>query len=237
MPSRPLITQLRFTLENFCHSQLCICCGIHCDRNTLICVDCAAQLPRVSNPCLLCGLPNHRPGEICGSCLNHPPRWSRIRAPFVYNQPVRDMLLSLKFNDSLFHVTALVEACIENFCDSDVEALVPVPLHPQRLLQRGFNQSQEIAVQLAMRLNIPLASHCIERIKITEPQSGLSLNQRKKNIRGAFKRVKELPQRIAVVDDVITSGSTLDEVVKVIQRAQPECKIEIWSLARALKHD
>jgi len=118
-----------------------------------------------------------------------------------------------------------------------VEALIPVPLHPSRLKQRGFNQSAEIANLLSKQLDIPLDRHSLKRIKATEFQYGLSLHKRQKNLLKAFQFRPEKPYRsVAIIDDIITSGSTMSEICKLLKRQGIE-HIEVWSLARALKHD
>ncbi|HTQ99285.1 MAG TPA: hypothetical protein VMH83_04810 [Candidatus Acidoferrum sp.] len=113
--------------------------------------------------------------------------------------------------------------------------LLPVPLHATRLRERGYNQSLLMARDLGRALAIPVATHALQRQRITPPQQGLSAPQRRRNLRGAFVLTEPLPQRrIALIDDVVTTMSTVNEIARVLQRGQaspPE--IHVWCLARA----
>jgi ComF family protein len=116
------------------------------------------------------------------------------------------------------------------------EVLLPVPLHRKRLLDRGFNQAFEIARALSQLLDIPVDSHALSRIRDTDSQSGLSANQRQKNILKAFAYEASTPySHVAVVDDIITTGSTANEITKTLHRTGVE-QVEIWGLARVSRY-
>jgi ComF family protein len=110
--------------------------------------------------------------------------------------------------------------------------LVPVPLHPGRLAERGYNQALEIARVLGGGLDLPLDSRCCHRVAATPPQAGLDEVARRRNIRGAFAVHSPLPwSRVAIVDDVVTTGSTVSELARVLRRAGVR-EIEVWAAAR-----
>jgi len=157
-------------------------------------------------------------------------------APLVYTGSVRKLIHDYKFNEQIHIANALLSGLYPYFEKRPVEVLLPVPLHPSRLLDRGFNQSAEIAKVLSRHLNIPFDTTSLRRIKSTEFQSGLSLNKRRKNLLKAFEYVPQQQYHsVALVDDVITSGSTMSEICKQLQKSGTQ-HIEVWSLARALKH-
>jgi ComF family protein len=113
------------------------------------------------------------------------------------------------------------------------DILIPVPLHPSRLRERGFNQAQEIARPVARRLQLPLAARAVERQFSTAPQTGLPARIRRRNLRGAF-RVREsfAGLKVALLDDVITTGSTVEELARVVVRAGA-LDVQVWAFARA----
>ena len=119
---------------------------------------------------------------------------------------------------------------------NDVEipdAIVPVPLSSKRLRQRGFNQSIEIARPLAQRWAIPVDTGSVKRIRNTQPQTGLDRKQRRKNIRGAFEIVRNPDvQHVAIIDDVVTTTSTVNELSRVLKTAGVK-RVDVWSIARA----
>ena len=111
---------------------------------------------------------------------------------------------------------------------------MPVPIHPRRLYKRGFNQSQEIARVLASRLGLPLKSNLVKKTRITAPQFELSPKQRLKNVKGAFKLQGKLAYKhLAIVDDVITTGSTLNEITRILKQAGAE-SVVAWACARTI---
>lgn len=237
MSGRRIYLNLRYKISRFLNPALCLSCGIPIPSTHFICQYCLVSLELVNNPCRCCGLPNKATGTTCAACRFNPPRWNSMTAPLVYSKNTRKLIHDLKFNEQIHHANALLTHTIKYYRDSSVESLIPVPLHTSRLLERGFNQSEEIARILSDRLNIPLDTRSLTRIKATEPQSGLSLNKRRQNILKAFQFEPKKPYRsVALIDDIITTGSTLTEISKVLSRAGIQ-HIEVWSIARALKHD
>jgi ComF family protein len=160
-----------------------------------------------------------------------------MTAPLVYSDNTRKLIHDLKFNEQIHLANALITHLFQYYQNRCVEVLIPVPLHYIRLLERGFNQSEEIARILSDRLNIPLDTKSLTRVRMTEPQSGLSINKRRQNLLKAFRfEPQKCYRSVAIVDDIITTGSTLTEISKVLSRSGVT-HIEVWSLARALKHD
>ena len=160
-----------------------------------------------------------------------------MTAPLIYQGLTRNLLIQLKFAESLYLASSLVSATIDHFRDSKPlpEVLLPVPLHRKRLLDRGYNQAFEIAQALSRLLDIPVNTRALSRIRDTDSQSGLSAYQREKNILKAFAYDASTPySHVAVIDDIVTTGSTANEITKTLRRAGVR-RVEIWGLARVSK--
>jgi ComF family protein len=114
------------------------------------------------------------------------------------------------------------------------DCILPVPLYKKRLRLRGYNQSIELARPVANRLDIPLDLQSVKRVRDTQSQTGLDKKQRRKNIRAAFEIVEPLSaQHVAVVDDVVTTTSTTNELAYILKKSGVE-RVDVWSIARAL---
>jgi ComF family protein len=216
--------------------KLCPGCAHQLPLSEIFCPRCLERLGPIHNPCRLCGLENQTKDDICAVCLYDPPRWQQMTAPLAYRGLTRELLLSLKFSQSLYLARSLVSTVIDRFADTRPEVLLPVPLHKKRFIERGFNQAFEITRILSTQLDIPLDSGSLQRIRDTQAQAGLSANQREKNILKAFTCSNNKAYRhVAVVDDIVTTGSTANEITKTLHRAGIET-VEIWGLARVVKY-
>ncbi len=231
-PWRWLATSLDYLLA----PGVCVACGGEVDGARQICACCEDRLPRIAEPCGACGEPRAGPGIVCARCLRNPPRWQRLRAPYAYRGLARQYLLQLKFDEATWLGRVLCDAGLEAFRAAEIrpEVLLPVPLHRSRLLERGFNQAEFVARRLGAALDIALDRRALTRRRATEPQSGLSAARRRDNLRGAFAYEPRRQYRhVAVVDDIVTSGSTADEITKLLHRAGVDY-VEIWALARTI---
>jgi len=216
---------------------LCLACGHELEGAGSICASCSRHLKQVPNPCHYCAQPNPVAGTVCPSCLLNPPRWQKMIAPLQYRGLVRDYLIQLKFSERLYLTKTLCDQCLEPFCHGSPkpEVLLPVPLHRLRLFERGYNQADEIACLWSAALTIPLDRHALTRKRPTPSQSGLSAAQRKLNVRQAFAYRPKRPYRhVALVDDIVTTGSTVTEITRVLHDAGVE-HVEVWALARVYR--
>ncbi len=224
-------------VDNLLSPGLCHGCDCEIDAAADLCSACRNRLQRVPNPCAVCAEPNPVASAVCPRCLINPPRWQKIVAPFRYRGLVRRFILQLKFDDAIHLGRAL---CRESLRDlrSDAalpEVLLPVPLHRARLFERGYNQADEIARFWSAELGVPLDRRVLQRRRNTLSQSGLSAAQRAANLRGAFAYdARKAYRHVAIVDDIVTTGSTIDEIVRVLHRAGVEF-VEVWALARAYR--
>lgn len=177
--------------------------------------------------------------QICGRCLATPPAFYRTQAAFYYESVVQDLIQSLKFHQQLHISRLLVDLWVEQLDTGLVEVIIPVPLHSSRLLERGFNQSLELAKQLSKRTGIPVLSNTMFRVKATSSQSLLDAKERQKNVKGAFSVVEKAAfklksvKEVVLLDDVMTTGATLDQLAQTLQRTYPHLNIQAWVVAKA----
>lgn len=217
---------LDFIFPPLCH----ICRSFIPDAGELhICADCREHLPLVKSPlCTLCGIPFIGAGgnHICGECQLHPPHFVSARAHLLYEGSARDLIHLFKYSHRthLRRPLALLalEGLTEFVTSRNPDVIIPVPLHRSRLRSRGFNQAVLLGGLFSNRLSIPMLADGLIRTRPTEPQIELSAEDRKNNVKGAFaaKRVDSISgKRILLLDDVMTTGSTVNECARVLKKA------------------
>lgn len=201
-----------------------------------LCADCDRELPRLpARRCASCALPIPD-GAICGACLDRPPRYDDVTAVFAYDFPVNALIQAFKYGGNLA-VATMLGSTLGGAVAAPADAIIPMPLSPQRLRQRGFNQALEIARGVSRITGIPVMGDACRKVIETRPQATLPWKERAKNMRGAFVCDADLGgKRIAVIDDVMTSGATLNELAKNLRRAGA-VHISGWVVARTLRQD
>jgi len=199
----------------------------------LICDACDAELPRLSAPaCPRCALASPG-GLVCGRCLRDDPAYDATRAALAYEFPADALIQALKFRGELALAPLLAALLAPSLGEERIDCIVPLPLSRERLRRRGFNQSMEIARHLGR--GTPDAMLC-ERTRDAPPQMELPYGERQRNVRGAFRCTRSLDgARIAVVDDVMTTGATLDEIARTLKRAGA-AHVENWVVTRTPLH-
>ncbi len=215
----------------------CLLCDAPGARGLDLCAPCAAELPRNAPCCARCAAPLAHAAPVCGRCLRWVPPWERAWAPFRYQPPLDYLLQRFKFDGRLEHGALLGELMALALPSTPAGAaprlLVPVPLHPQRLRQRGFNQAVVLGRELARRATLPLRPDVLARVRRTPPQVALDARARRVNLRGAFALAQPVRgQRVVLLDDVITTGATLGEAARVLLRGGA-ASVEVWALAVA----
>lgn len=213
----------------------CLLCGAHGQGALSLCPDCAAELPRNDPCCARCALPLDAPAPLCGRCVRRSPPWDAAWAPFRYEWPLAQLEARFKFGGELAAGRTLASLWIAAPRPQELpQAIVPVPLHRSRLRRRGYNQALELAKPLARALGVPLLRDGLRRVRATDAQTELTAVQRRRNVRGAFavESGGALPEHVAVLDDVFTTGATLGECVRVLKRAGAS-RVDAWALARA----
>jgi ComF family protein len=213
----------------------CLLCASN-SASSLLCPACTADLPQL--PAALCPQCGEETtlGERCGACLKDPPAFARTIALFRYEFPVDRLIQALKYGHQLALAPWLGYQLGERLVAADYDLLLPLPLHPSRLRTRGFNQSLEIARVTGKALGIPMSPGILTRIRATPPQAELPLKERGRNVRGAFECARDLGgKRILLVDDVMTTGSTLREAARILN-LHGAGQITVAVAARALCH-
>lgn len=208
---------------------LCPLCYVTVSEDGILCPSCWPKVNFISEPyCKGCGEPLEcSPTEdlLCALCLKDPFAFQEAQGVFYYNATVRPLILRFKYADAT-HLAAFLArwmAWDENYL-KDVDAIIPVPLHWTRLMQRGFNQAALLARHLSLYTKIPFLPHILKRIKATAPQGKMSKERRAQNLRRAFKvpekyHAKIQGKTILLVDDVMASGATLQFSSKALLTA------------------
>lgn len=192
-----------------------------------LCESCSADLPRLDGPlCPRCALASPS-GAVCGRCLAEPPHYDATFAALAYAFPADVLVHALKFRGELA-LAPFLSALLKMRIPQDVDRVVPVPLSPQRLRERGYNQAVEIARHLGGRLELDACA----RERDAPPQAGLDREARRRNVRGAFAcRRSFAGERVAVVDDVMTTGATLDALAAALKAAGAS-RVVNWVVCR-----
>ena len=199
----------------------------------LLCAPCDAELPRLGDErCPRCALDSPG-GALCGRCLAQSPAYDATHAALAYDFPADALVHALKFRGELALAALLASFLADRGRGERIDHVVPVPLSAERLRSRGYNQAVEIARHLR-RDALELA--LCERTRDSPPQIELPYGERRRNVRGAFRCTRTLDgARIAVVDDVMTTGATLDEIARTL-KAAGAAHVENWVVARTLLH-
>jgi ComF family protein len=214
-------------------SPRCLLCGESGVEGRDLCRACTQALPWNGSACLRCALPLPVPGT-CGACLQRPPPLTETHAAFVYRFPLDRLVPRFKFHNDLVAGRLLSELMAEGLRGlPKPAALVPVPLHNSRLRQRGYDQALELAKPLARVLQVPLLPQALVRLRATAPQSELDAGARQRNLRGAFavRADAALPDHVALIDDVMTTGATLEAAARRLRRAGV-ARVDAWICAR-----
>jgi len=216
----------------------CVLCG-QASGSICICAPCRGDLPWAGPQCRQCALPLPASGgQTCGQCLQQPPPFSRTVSPLQYRFPADQLVRAFKFHRQLAEGRVLSHLLCEylvvkGFTPPDL--LIPVPLHYTRMITRGFNQAGELAGYASRVLGIPQLATSLRRKRNTKAQSGLSRQQRRRNMRGAFywHSAAKPGRHVALIDDVMTTGTTVSECAAVLKRAGAQ-RVDVWVPTRAV---
>jgi ComF family protein len=218
-------------------------CSEPADTTTPICSACETELPWLGDHCQTCALPLPAPGLTCGQCLQQPPAFERVVAPWVYSFAVDTLITRFKHNAKwpLGHLLGeLLAQYLQHRFDEDLdrpEVLIPVPLATKRLRQRGFNQAAMLARWLSESLKIPCDETLLLRIQDTSAQQELKADARKRNLRNAFALAPDTcvaGRHLALIDDVLTTGATAQTLARLLMDAGA-ARVDVYCLARTPK--
>lgn len=213
------------SLRDLLFPPVCIKCGQQVVQHQALCADCWKTLHFITAPlCACCGLPFDLPveeGTLCASCLADRPVPEKIRSAVVYDEASKGIILRLKHGDAPDLALSLAPWLVragQGLLDY-ADVLAPVPLHRWRLLRRHYNQSALLAREVARQSGVPLAPELLLRTRATDPQGHKNRKDRHQNVKDAFVPNPDYDiagKKIVLIDDVMTSGATLDACAKAL---------------------
>lgn len=227
--------------SSFIFKPYCCLCG-KMEGDTL-CQSCQNYLPIAKVYCLSCGI-NIEQGTqesdlYCGSCCSGPKPYRHTISCFWYEEPVQTLIQDYKFRQKLFLTPILGKLMLQQIKHyysqyqlTYPDFLIPMPIHPKRLRERGYHQVYELTKILSQKLLIPIHRQASQRIQHSSPQSTIPFKERKKNVKNAFQSKKIACSHIAIIDDVITTGETVSALCHTLIRENPGLIIDVWCLAR-----
>ncbi len=228
----PQLTKLKEIALDLLFPQRCVGCGKEGD---LICRSCYRALPRIMPPlCPRCGKPQSS-GILCPSCVSWQAEIDGIRSPFRFEGVIRQAIHQLKYRNIRALALPLAKLLSDYLTTNPVpgEVLVPVPLHPKRLRERGYNQSNLLAHELGKLINLPVIDDCLIRQRHAPPQTKAStVDERRSNVANTFSCCNHglRGKQTLLIDDVSTSGATLDACATVLKEAEVT---SVWGLVIA----
>ena len=226
------------TLQNSLFPPHCRLCLASATNNLSICQDCLKDLPHIRHHCRQCARPlPTTAGDTCGQCQRKPPAFQHCTALLAYTYPVDQLIIRIKFSNDLALAESLgklLSKRLQKTVKQWPDLILPVPLHRKRLAERGYNQALELARPIATATGIPLKPRLCKRHIHTRTQSLLPVSDRRDNLRDAFNVCGNIADaHIAIIDDVMTTGSTLDELAKHLLRNGAR-QVDAWVLAKSL---
>lgn len=233
----PLSTLNRFKVNKERRSGRCVTCLRDSAQNGL-CQDCRNDLPANRWCCQTCALPLPFPAPDgrCGECQTSPPCYSRSLIPWRYQFPVDGMISRYKYHGQHKFARPLLADFADHIeyhlaTEARPDLLIPAPMHWTRRWHRGFNQAQDIAEAVAKRLDLPVNARLVRRTRRVHSQRKLNRASRLGNLQGLFEVTGPVPAKVAIVDDVVTTGATVRELASVLAGAGAK-DIQVWALAR-----
>jgi ComF family protein len=219
---------------------VCILCRGAGQPGLDLCAACALDLPANDVACSRCAIPltaSANAAYVCGACLRRRPAFHAAFVPFRYDYPLDWLIHGLKYRreaaSGRILGALLARRLLAQPARSFPELIIPTPLSIRRYRERGFNQAIELARPVSAAIGAPWRADLVVRHRETREQSGLGRRERRRNVRGAFALCKPLPARhVAILDDVVTTGSTAHELARVLRRGGAT-RIELWGVARA----
>ena len=213
--------------------QDCLLCAA-VSSGDLLCAACAADLPRLQEPlCPRCALPSPH-GETCGRCLAKPPHYDFTHVAYRYDFPLDKLVQSFKYGHRLALGAYFGRQLATLASNLVADVIIPLPLHPERLRERGFNQALELSRAWGHASRLPIDTANCHRTRNTPAQADLPWRERVKNIRGAFHCSTDFTgKRVVLIDDVMTTGASLDECARTL-KLHGAAEVTLLVLARAL---
>ncbi|MBC6685826.1 ComF family protein [Wolbachia pipientis] len=224
---------------NLIFPNVCVSCEYIIDGNLNLCSECNKKINFLTKHyCNVCGVVISDNIHTCGKCIINPPPFKVLRSVFAYDQHSKNMIINFKFFDNLNYVKIYAKWIHQANQDTfqNAEVIIPIPLHKMRLFKRKYNQAALLAKELSKLSNLSYTPFAIKRLRHTAPQAGLSLKQREKNLKKAFKTSNKefIKNKIVIlVDDVVTTGATVRSCSQEILNSGAK-EVRVLSLARTV---
>lgn len=213
---------------------VCVLCHHYHREKFAVCQTCTNFLIRIKHGCRTCRLPLHdERAQQCGYCIKKKPAYDRLLTAYSFEEPLRTLLHEFKYREALYLRTFMVQLMLDAKPEENYkpDCLVPIPMHPKRLRERGFNQAAELTRVLAKRLNIPFNLTLCEKKINTTAQVNLSGKHRNRNLQKAFIAKTCNYQHVTLVDDLLTTGSTANAMALALKK-QGVARVDVWCMAR-----
>ncbi|KGK41147.1 hypothetical protein LH51_16765 [Nitrincola sp. A-D6] len=220
-------------------NQSCALCRLQSAEISGLCEDCHADLPWLLLGCPICGLPRLSPDHPCTHCQQKIFKFDQTEAPLEYRFPINSLIPGIKYQrriQTLGWLGELLTHHLQDRCETWPDLLLPVPMHPIDEALRGFNQAGLLAEILSRNLQICCDSAQLRKIRRTGKQMTLNASARQQNLKGAFSIQGPLPHRVALIDDIMTTGGTADEIAGLLKLGGVS-HVQVWVLARTPEPD
>ncbi len=222
-------------IKSFIPKQSCVFCAEN--ARFCVCNECEQSLKNSTHRCQSCAVPLTSDLHFCGACLARAPQFSRAYTLYDYSDYCATLIKRFKFDHRLCIGDFFAHKLYEKFqtivsTQGEYDAIIPLPLSKNRLRERGYNQTHELLRIIAKESNILIDQKSVKRIKATRALSTLNLEERKREIQNAFSAQSMNYKRVLLVDDVMTTGSSLNELAKTVLKAGVE-SCDVLTVARA----
>jgi len=224
------ITQMRFL------ASVCVLCNQKHFDSFPVCDSCQLLLTPLGTACQFCANPlTDERLLICGQCIKEKPFIDKAIIPYQFSDIFRYLLHQFKYQKAIYLSQFFAELMLRELKKTklDIDCLMPIPMHPARLKERGFNQTVLLTKYLSKKLNIPYDLKACIKHKDTQAQANLNADNRKKNIKDSFSLLKLSHKKIMLIDDLFTTGSTANELAKTLKKAGAE-EVILCCLGRTL---
>lgn len=208
-----------------CHTAQC--------KGSVVCHDCKVYFQTLEPACTTCAMPLPDPHFLrCGQCIIQKPSIDLVMTHYRFQEPLRMILHQFKYHEGFYLTSLITQLMIEALpIGYQTECIIPVPMHLKRLQQRGFNHALHLAKPLARYLKVPLEHRICKKIIHTPSQAGLKAHTRKHNLRHAYSIKKTNYQHVTLIDDLITTGNTANEIAKELKKAGVK-RVDLWCCAK-----
>lgn len=222
--------------QSFRLPTICALCNQFHTGSTAVCDFCIQLMAPLGPSCQHCAYPLfHSQYALCGACIKKPPPIDRAYIPYRYQEPLRGLLHEFKYHKGLYLASSLCNLMYQALplITGTPQCLIPVPLHAEKLKQRGFNHTVVLTKLLAKKVQLPFDLKSCVKIKNTVPQASLSGDKRRNNLTKAFE-VKPLPyDHVILIDDLLTTGSTANALALTLKRSGVQ-RVDVWCCARTV---